>query len=112
MKHFFSNPVVAFVAGACLRLLYVLKFPAAAGDTVLYDQLATNWLKLGKFAINIGGQATPVDVRMPGYPAFLAIVYAVTGRTGESARMPVMLAQVFVDLATCVVIAAMAALLA
>ena len=95
-----------------MRLLFVLKYPAASGDTVLYDQFATNWLKLGKLAMDIGGQATPVDLRMPGYPAFLAIVYALTGRTGESARMPVMLAQVLVDLAACVVIAALAALLA
>lgn len=112
MKRFFSNPLLALIAGACLRLLFVLKYPAASGDTVLYDELATKWLKLGKFAMDIGGQATPVDLRMPGYPAFLAIVYAVTRRTGESARMPVMLVQVLVDLATCVVIAALAALLA
>jgi hypothetical protein len=112
MKRFFCNPIVALLAGACLRLLFVLKFPAAPGDTVLYEQLATNWLKLGKLAMDIAGQATPVDLRMPGYPAFLAIVYAAAGRTGERARMPVMMAQVFVDLATCVVIAALAALLA
>src|ERR1700752_1738780 len=112
MKRFFSNPFVALVTGAALRLLFGLKYPAASGDTVLYEQFATNWLKLGKFAMDIGGQATPVDLRMPGYPAFLVILYAVTGRTGQSARMPVMLAQVVVDLATCVVIAALAALLA
>jgi hypothetical protein len=112
MKRFFSNPWLALFAGACLRLLFVLKYPAASGDTVLYEQFAGNWLKLGKFAMDIGGLATPVDLRMPGYPAFLAIVYALTGRTGPSARMAVMLAQVLVDLATCVVIAALAALLA
>jgi hypothetical protein len=112
MKRFFSNPLLPLLSGACLRLLFALKYPAASGDTVLYEQFATNWLKLGKFAMDIGGQATPVDLRMPGYPAFLAIVYAITGRTGQSARMPVMLAQVLVDLATCVVIAALAALLA
>ena len=61
--------------------------------------------------MDINGQATPVDLRMPGYPAFLALVYALTGRTGEAARVPVMLAQVLVDLATCVVIAALAAML-
>jgi len=111
MKRFFYHPFLALLAGACLRLLFVLKFPSGSGDTVLYDQLATNWLKLGKFAMDIGGQATPVDVRMPGYPAFLSIVYAVTWRTGERAQLPVMLAQVVVDLAACVVIAALAALL-
>jgi hypothetical protein len=112
MKRFIFNPLMALVAGAGLRLLFVLRYPAASGDTVLYEQFATHWLKLGKLAMNINGQATPVDLRMPGYPAFLAIVYAITGRTGESARMPVMLAQVLVDLAACVVIAALAALMA
>jgi hypothetical protein len=112
MKRFFSNPLAALFAGACLRLFFVFKFPATSGDTVLYDQFATNWLKLGKLAMDIQGVATPVDLRMPGYPAFLAIVYAVTGRTGEAARLPVMLAQTAVDLGTCLVIAQLARLLA
>jgi hypothetical protein len=112
MKRFFSTPILPLVAGAVLRLLFVFKYPSTGGDTVLYEQFAANWLKLGKFAMDIGGQPAPVDLRMPGYPAFLAFVYAVTGRTGEAARLPVMLAQVLVDLGTCVVIAALAALLA
>jgi hypothetical protein len=112
MKRFFSSPLLPLLAGACLRLLFVLRYPVATGDTVLYEQFAANWLKLGKFAMDIGGQPTPVDLRMPGYPAFLAIIYALTGRTGEGARLPVMLAQVLVDLATCVVIAVLAGLLA
>jgi hypothetical protein len=112
MKRFFSYPLVALFAGACLRLLLVRKFATSSGDTVLYEQFATNWLKLGKLAMDINGQPTPVDMRMPGYPAFLALVYAMTGRTGESARLPVMLAQTVVDLASSVVIALLAALLA
>ena len=111
MKRFFSNPILPLLAGACLRLLFVLRYPAASGDTVLYEQFATNWLKLGKFAMDISGQATPVDLRVPGYPAFLAIIYAITGRTGENARFAVMLAQILVDLASCVVIAALAVIL-
>jgi hypothetical protein len=111
MKRFFSNPVWALLAGACLRVFFVLKYPVATGDTVLYEQFATNWLKLGKFAMDINGQPTPVDLRMPGYPAVLAVIYAFTGRSGEAGRLGVMLAQVFVDLATCVVVAALAALL-
>ena len=111
MKRVFSSPIFPLLAGACLRMLFVLKFPAGSGDTVIYEQLATNWLKHGKFAMDIAGQQVPVDLRMPGYPAFLALVYALTGRIGESARLPLMLAQVLVDLACCVVIAALAALL-
>src|SRR6266550_4322292 len=49
--------------------------------------------------------------RMPGYPAFLALIYALTGRTGESARWWVMLAQIPVDLLGCLVIARLAGML-
>ncbi len=112
MKRIFSHPFAALAAGLCLRLLFVLKFPANSGDTVLYEQIATNWLKRHAYAITIGGEITPVDVRMPGYPAFLALVYALTGRTGADARFWVMLAQIGVDLLSCSVIARLAALLA
>ena len=112
MKRIFSNPILPLVIGAGLRLLFVLKFPAGSGDTVIYDQLATNWLKHAKYAMDIGGQPVPVDIRMPGYPAFLAIIYAITGHTGEAARRAVLLTQAFLDLSTCVLIGALAALLA
>ena len=112
MKRILSKAIYPLVAGVCLRMVMVLKFPAGAGDTVIYEQLATNWLKHGKYAMDIGGQAVPVDLRMPGYSAFLAVVYALTGHTGESARLAVMLAQVIVDMLGCVVIAALAVLLA
>jgi hypothetical protein len=112
MKRVFSNRFVALTAGLCLRLYFVLKFPANSGDTVLYEQIATNWLKHYVYAMTVGGQVTPVDLRMPGYPALLAIVYALTGRTGADARLWVMLAQIGVDLLSCLVIARLAALLA
>jgi len=111
MKRVFLSPFTALCTGICLRLLLVLKLPAGAGDTVIYEQLATNWLKHGKYAMDVAGALVPVDLRVPGYPAFLALVYALTGRTGEQARIFVMLAQVLVDLATCLVIGALAALL-
>ncbi len=109
MKRIFSNPFVALAAGLGLRLFYVLKFPANSGDAVLYEQMATNWLRHHVYAMDVFGQITPVDLRMPGYPAFLALVYALTGHSGADARFWVMLAQVPVDLLTCVVIAALAA---
>lgn len=112
MKRIFSNRFLALAAGLCLRLFFVLKYPANSGDTVLYEQIATNWLKHHVYAMDVGGVVTPVDLRMPGYPAFLAIVYALTGRTGAEARPWVMLAQIAVDLLACVVIARLAELLA
>ena len=110
MKRIFSMPSVALVAGFCLRLFFVLRYPANSGDAVLYEQMATNWLKHHVYAMDVFGQIAPVDLRMPGYPAFLAVIYALTGRTGPDARLWVMLAQAAVDLLTCLLIAALAAL--
>jgi hypothetical protein len=111
MKRIFSNPIVALTAGLCLRLFFVFRYPANAGDTVLYEQMATNWLKHNLYAMEVFGKITPVDLRMPGYPAFLAVVYAITGRTGAAARLWVMIAQAAVDVLSCVLIAILAAIL-
>jgi hypothetical protein len=46
----------------------------------------------------------PVDQRMPGYPAFLAVIYSTVGRS----RIAVMLAQAAIDLVTCVLAALIA----
>jgi hypothetical protein len=112
MKRFFSNSVAALAAGLCLRLFFALQHPANSGDTVLYEQIAANWLHHHIYAMDVQGQLTLVDIRMPGYPAFLALIYALSGRLGEAARLWVMLAQVVVDLLTCLLIAGLAALLA
>src|SRR5258706_4977552 len=111
MKRIFSSPVAALIAGVCLRLFFVLKCPANSGDTVLYEQIAANWLQHHVYAMNVHDQVTPVDMRMPGYPAFLALIYLLTGRIGEAARLWVMIAQVVVDLLTCLLTAGLAALL-
>ncbi len=112
MRRIFSTPFAALAAGLCLRLFFVLKLPADSGDTVLYEEIATNWLKHHAYAMDVHGTITPVDIRMPGYPAFLALIYALMGRTGESARLWVMLAQIAVDLLSCLAIAFLAQLLA
>lgn len=109
MKRIFSSPVFALTAGLCLRLFFVLKFPADSGDTVLYEQIAANGLKHHVYAMDVQGVITPVDLRMPGYSAFLALIYALTGRIGNAARLWVMLAQIAVDLLSCLVIAVLAA---
>jgi 4-amino-4-deoxy-L-arabinose transferase-like glycosyltransferase len=112
MKRIFSHPVTALAAGLCLRLFFVLKYPVnSTSDTVLYEQMATNWLQHHVYAMNVDGAILPVDLRMPGYPAFLAFIYAITGRTGPDARFYVRLGQVVVDLCACLATAWLAALL-
>ena len=111
MKRIFSNAFVALAAGLCLRLFFVLKYPANSGDTVLYEQMATNWIRYGTYAMDVYGRITPVDLRMPGYPAFLALMYAITRQQGADARLWIMVVQAAIDLVSCVLIAGLAAML-
>jgi 4-amino-4-deoxy-L-arabinose transferase-like glycosyltransferase len=86
-----------------------MKYPATdSGDAPFYIELAWNWLKKGVYGFPIDGKLTAVDMRVPGYPAFLATVFAFAGNSQRAA----MLAQVVVDLATCFLIALIAARLA
>jgi hypothetical protein len=112
MKRIFSHPVTALAAGLGLRFFFVHKYPMVSSDTLLYEQIAGNWLEHHVYAMTVDGRIVPADLRMPGYPAFLAIIYAITGRTGPDARGYLMAAQAAVDLCSCLVIAELAALLA
>ena len=96
---------LALAAGLALRLFFIWHFPFYSGDTKFYEELARNWLEHGVYGLYVRGVLTSVDMRVPGYPAFLAAIYFVIGR---SARV-VMVAQAFVDLATCVLAALIAA---
>jgi hypothetical protein len=104
-----ANVSAAVCAGMALRVYLVLKFPVTdTGDAPFYIELAWNWLKNGVYGFAVHGQLTAVDMRVPGYPAFLAAVFAVAGQSTRAA----MLAQVVLDLATCFVIALIAARIA
>lgn len=104
-----ANVAAAVCTGLALRVYLVLKFPVTdTGDAPFYIELAWNWLKNGVYGFAVHGQLTAVDMRVPGYPAFLAAVFAFAGQSPRA----VMLAQVVVDLATCFVIALIAARLA
>lgn len=107
-----THCVLAALVGLGLRLFFVFRVPMQAGDTAMYEKLARNWLNTGVYGIFINGQLTPVDLRPPGYPAFLAALYAAFGRSEAAGHLTAMLAQAAFDVATCFLIAAMAASLA
>ena len=103
------NVALAAFAGLVLRLFFVLKLPVSdSGDAPFYIELAWNWLKKGVYGAVVEGQLTPLDTRVPGYPAFLAAIFSVAGNSSRA----VMLTQAMVDLATCFVVALIAARLA
>jgi|SRR5215470_9888919 len=101
-----TSIVFAVLAGMALRLLFVLKFPVTdSGDAPFYIELAWNWLKHGIYGFPVYGVLTPVDMRVPGYPAFLAAIFALDGQSPRAA----MIAQALLDMATCFLIALVAA---
>jgi hypothetical protein len=103
------NAGLAVLAGLALRVFFVLKFPVTdSGDAPFYIELAWNWLKNGVYGFPVNGHLTPVDMRVPGYPAFLAAVFVFAGNSPRA----VMLAQAVLDLATCFLIALIAGRLA
>jgi len=103
-KPFVRHLAPALLAGLALRLFFIWHFPFYSGDTAYYEELARNWLYHGVYGFYSHGQLLPSDARAPGYPAFIAGFYFLAG-TG---RQAVMLAQAFVDLATCVLATGMA----
>jgi hypothetical protein len=94
--------LVAALAGFALRLVFVLHFPAVVDDSRLYADIAENWLQHGAYGITNSGEVVPTLSRLPGYPAFLAAVFAIFG--GSNFRA-VLLIQVLIDLGTCFLIA-------
>jgi 4-amino-4-deoxy-L-arabinose transferase-like glycosyltransferase len=97
--------VITGIAALALRVLLTLKFPAVVDDSRLYADIAKNWLAHGVYGITNSGVIMPTLSRLPGYPAFLAAVFAIFGRDNFSA---VLLMQTLFDLGTCFLIAGMA----
>ena len=97
--------VLAALAGVALRLFFILRFPAVSDDSLIYADIAKNWLQHGIYGLTEKGQIVPALARLPGYPAFLALIFAIFGLDNFRA---VLLVQMIVDIGTCWVIADMA----
>ena len=95
-----------FVAGVLaalgLRLLFFFLAPHVTDDSRIYADIAKNWLSHGVYGITDSGQIVPTYIRLPGYPALLAVVFAIFGYDNFRA---VLLLQVLFDLGTCFVVA-------
>jgi len=100
--------IPALLAGLALRFFFIAHFSPFSNDTKFYEELARNWLYHGVYGLFVRGELLPVDMRMPGYPALLAAIYAVFGQAGKA----IFIVQAIIDLMTCVLTAAIAARLA
>lgn len=101
--------VFALLAGFILRLFFVLYLPVADFDTILYEDLSHNVVQHHAYAYTSeSGDLVPADVRVPGYPLFLSALYIFFG----DSQRAIFIAQILVDLATCILVALLAASLA
>ncbi len=96
------------MAGLALRLLFDLQFWSEAGDSSLYLQLGRNLADHHIYGLWQDAHLVPTDLRVPGYPAFLAGVSWLFGRSMTA----IALSQTALDLITCILTAALAAALA
>src|ERR1041385_9334862 len=91
------------VVAAAFRIGIVPYLPNdSAGDSIGYEQIARNVLEHHVYSHLDEAPFTPTDVRLPGYPLFLAAIYAVFGHTNDSA---VRIIQALIDTGTCVLVA-------
>src|SRR5262249_37214195 len=74
-------------------------------DSFVYGDIAKNWMQHGIYGLSGIGDISPTDIRLPGYPAFLAAVFAIFGMEHYRA---VLMVQLILDLGTCFLLADLA----
>src|SRR5438067_13887781 len=92
-----------------LRLFFIFRYPSISGDSLIYGDIAKNWLRHGIYGFTTVTGVQPTYIRLPGYPAFLALTFKIAGMEHYRAAL---FAQMVVDTATCYLLAALAWLLA
>jgi len=92
-------------AALLLRLIFIFRFPSVVSDSFIYGDIAKNWLQHGIFGLSGPEAISPTYIRLPGYPAFLAGIFAIFGMEHYRA---VLFVQMFVDLGTCLLCADLA----
>ena len=95
----------ATVAALALRFLFFFTISRITVDSLFYADLGKNLLLHHTYAVTDNDQILPTFARLPGYPAFMAMMFAVFG---VNAFKPVLVLQIFLDVVTCFVIADLA----
>jgi 4-amino-4-deoxy-L-arabinose transferase-like glycosyltransferase len=95
------------VVAAVLVRLYCIHFhPHILGDAMVYGDLARNMLQHHTFALTEPTRIRPTLMRLPGYPLLMAACFALFGAGNYTS---VVYLQLILDVASCCLIAALAA---
>jgi hypothetical protein len=91
--------------GLALRLWFIAHMAQVDGDTLIYGDIAKNWLEHGVYGFTRSGQMSrPTLIRLPGYPLFLVACFRIFGSEHYTA---VMYVQSVIDLFTCLLASAL-----
>src|SRR4051794_29790844 len=90
--------ILATAAGVILRSIFLIRFPGVVTDSFVYGDIAKNWLQHGIYGLSGTDEISPTYIRLPGYPAFLALIFAIFGMEHYRA---VLVTQLFVEIGTC-----------
>jgi 4-amino-4-deoxy-L-arabinose transferase-like glycosyltransferase len=107
-------PLLLLTAGLLLRIYFQRRWAFIATDSLLYQDIAHNWLYAHVYGLSTANPPRPTLIRLPGYPAVLAALAWVFDRWFHPAIgslrsfRPVLWLQIFVDLATCCLVARIA----
>ncbi len=98
------SDLAALLGGLALRFLFVANHPRFTGDTLVYADLAHNMVAhhIFGFTENV---IRPTLIRLPGYPLFLALCFALFGNANYLA---VLWVQVAIDLVSCILLSRLA----
>ncbi|MCU1296217.1 MAG: hypothetical protein JWO91_495 [Acidobacteriaceae bacterium] len=102
MRQHFRFFLLTALAGVALRLFFIFRFPGITTDSFIYGDIAKNWLLHGIYGLGPANDISATYIRLPGYPAFLALMFAIFGVEHYRA---VLFLQMFVDIGTCFLIA-------
>ena len=91
-------------AAVILRFEFLGHFFLTTPDSLVYGNFAKTWLQYHVYGLSGPQGVIPADFRLPGYPAYLALCFKIAGIEHYGAAC---VGQIFVDLATCFVIAAL-----
>ena len=103
-----------FLGASALLLLLAASFRIAVvrawpnddqGDSAVYSQLARNLLEHHVFSNETATPITPTFAIAPGYPIFLAAIYAVFGHGIDSA---VRIVEALIETCSCIIVALLA----
>ncbi|HEX4065399.1 MAG TPA: glycosyltransferase family 39 protein [Acidobacteriaceae bacterium] len=86
------------LAGFALRMFFLSLPVSLDDDTAVYAELARNWFHHRIYGFTDGNAIAPTLIRLPGYPFFFGVIFAIFG--GGHLR-PAMISQTLADVAGC-----------